>query len=186
MSPGRGAAGPGRRPAREAKIRLCPTPGGWSGETTSRGAGGVRWAAAVAAAAAAAAAGEGEAATARPGREGSTDRGGGWVPGRRLCKDKVQGTVPGWARAWELDQGRARAALAVAPSHSPQGRPHLCAHCSNRQQRRGWGTKHRSSCPPLQSCPSSPPPLALSPRPSELAGRWRGREGPRGSQSPLP
>lgn len=32
-----------------------------------------------------------------------------------------RGTVPGWARAWELDQGRARTALLVAPSHYPQG-----------------------------------------------------------------
>lgn len=72
---------------REAKVRLRPTIGGWSGETTPRGAGGVHWAAAVAAAAAG---GGREAATARPGRKGSTDRGGGWVPGRRLCKDKVQ------------------------------------------------------------------------------------------------
>lgn len=84
-----GAAGSCRRLAGEARIRVHPT-GDWSGETTPRRAGGVGWAAAVAAAAAGGG-GRGEAATARPGKgEGSTGRGGDWVPGRRLWKDKVQ------------------------------------------------------------------------------------------------
>lgn len=76
----------------EARISLRPTVGGLSGETTPRGAGGVCRAAAVAVAAAAAEGeGRGETATARPGRgEDSKAGGGGWVPGRRLWKDKVQ------------------------------------------------------------------------------------------------
>lgn len=80
VSPGRRAAGPGGRLRRKAKSRLCPTPGGRSGETTPRGAGGARWAAAAA----------GAAATARPARGGSR-QGRGLGPWKRaLCKDRVQ------------------------------------------------------------------------------------------------
>lgn len=87
--------------------------------------------------------------------------------GLGLWKDKVQqdpgALSPGWDRAPGLDQGRARTAMLVDPSHSPQGQPHLCPHCSSGNSGGAGGAKHRSSCPPLQSCLSSTPPLALSP-----------------------
>lgn len=84
VSPGRRAAGSCRRPTGKAGFRLRPTAGGWSGETTPRGAGGVCWAAAVAAATAGG--GGREAATTRPRREGSPGRRRGLGP----WKDKVQ------------------------------------------------------------------------------------------------
>ena len=76
---------------RKAGIRLRPTVGGWSGETTPRGAGGMCWAAAEAAAAAGRE--EEEEKQPQPGlgeEKAAQAGGGGWVPGRRLWKDKVQ------------------------------------------------------------------------------------------------
>lgn len=132
------------------------------------------------------------------GGKGGTSGGGVGDRGRRLLgpwKEALEGqgpvgplgTVPGWTRAWGPDQGKTRTELLMIPSLSPQGCPHLCPRCSNSNSVGAGGTKYRSSWPPLQSCRSSSSSSALSPPLWSLSGdEARGREGPRGSQSPLP
>lgn len=151
----------------EAGEKLRPTVRGWSGEATPRGAGGRSGGGR-----------RGEAATVGPGRgEGGTGRGRGPGPWKDKGQQKPWGlSQDGLERGGRTREGT-RTALLVAPSPSPKGRPHLCPRCSGGHSGGAGGTKHRSSCPPLQSCPSSPPPLLLSPRPSELAGSWRERQG---------
>ena len=176
----KGVVGPCRRPTGKARIRLRPTAGGWSRETTPRGAGGVCWASAKAALAAGG--GRGEAATARPGRrEGSTGRRRGLGP----WKQAVEGHGPagplglsqgglghgGWIRqgqgqhCWWPPPPSPRAVLTYVPVAAAATAV-------------GLGVSNTGAPAPLcRAAPSSPPPLALSPRPSELAGRWRERQG---------
>lgn len=154
VSPGRGAAGPGRRLMRESQDKAVShywglvwgnhTPRGWwcaLGSSSSSSSGCRRRRSS-----------HSQAWERRQLRQG---RGlGPWkeaLQGQGLAGPR--GTVPGWARAWELDQGRARTALLVAPSHYPQGRPHLCPHCSKRQQRRGWGYQTPELLPPSAELP---------------------------------
>lgn len=75
------------------------------------------------------------------------------------------GTVPGWTRAWGLDQEKTRTEILTGPFLSPQGCPHLCPRCSSSNSVGAGGTKYRSSWP-LCRAAGVPPPPALSPRPS--------------------
>lgn len=98
--------------------------------------------------------------------------GGGWLPGRTRSS-RTPGDYPrtGWGVG--AGPGKDKDSTVGGPLPLPKGRPHLSPRCSSGHSGGAGGTKHRSSCPPLQSCPSSPPPLVLSPRPSEFAGSWR-------------
>lgn len=176
----KGVVGPCRRPTGKARIRLRPTVGGWSRETTPRGAGGVCWASAKAALAAGG--GRGEAATAGPGRgEGSTGRRRGLGPWKRALEGHSpagplglsQGGLGhgGWIRqgqgqhSWWPPPPSPRAVLTYVPVAAAATAV-------------GLGVSNTGAPAPLcRAAPSSPPPLALSPRPSELAGRWRERQG---------
>lgn len=159
----------------EARIKLCPTVGGWSGETTPRWAVGVCRTAAVAAAAAGG--GRGEAATARPRRgEGSTGRGRGLGP----WKDKVQQNpwgLPqdglgcgGWTRE---GQGQ----RCWWPPPPPQRAVLTCVPAAAAATAVGLGVPNTGAPTPLCRAVRVLLLLWLSPRPSELAGRWRERQG---------
>lgn len=186
VSPGRGAPGLCRKLAGEAGRRLGPTVGGRSGETTPRGAGGVCWAVAVAAAAA----GGRETTTARR-RRGGIGRERAQGPRKEAWEGQGPvgplGTIPGWARAWGLDQGRMRTALVVVPLPLPLGPSSPVSPLQQQQQRWGWGYQTPELLAPSAELPefssssgSLSPPLRAC---REMEG---GREGPRGSPSPLP
>lgn len=187
VSPGRGAPGLCRKLAGEAGRRLGPTVGGRSGETTPRGAGGVCWAVAVAAAAA----GGREATTARRRREGGIGRERVQGPRKEAWEGQGPvgplGSISGWARAWGLDQGRMRTALVVVPLPLPLGPSSPVSPLQQQQQRWGWGYQTPELLAPSAELPefssssgSLSPPLRAC---REMEG---GREGPRGSPSPLP
>lgn len=205
--PGEGAAEPRRKIVGETRRRLGPTVEGRSEETTlrrgwrcvpsnSRSSGGGGGSSSSGSSSRGGGGGEPQ-----PGLGGKGGTGGGGVGdrGRRLLgpwKEAQEGqgpvgpleTAPGWTRAWGPDQEKTRTELLMVPSLSPQGCPHLCPCCSSSSNSVGaGGTKPRSSWPPLQSCRSSSSSSALSPPLWSLSGdEARGREGLRGSQSPLP
>lgn len=165
----------------EARIRVHPT-GDWSGGTTPRGADGVCWAAAVAAAAAA---GGREAATARPGKgEGSTEEGtGSSLEGQgpagpqELSQDGLGNG--GWTR-----EGKGQHCWWLPPT--PHRADLTCVPTAAAATAVGLGVPNTGAPAPLCRAARVLLLLWLSPRPSELAGRWRGREGPFGSHNPLP
>ena len=185
MSPGRGAGGPCRWMG-EAGIKLRPTVGGWSGETTPRWAGGVCRTAAVAAAAAGG--GRGEAATARPRRgEGSTGRGRGLGPWKNKVQQNPWGLSQdglgcgGWTR-----EGQGQSCWWPPPP--PQRAVLTCVPAAAAATAVGLGVPNTGA--PTHLCRAARVLLLLwlsLPAPLSLPGdEERDREGPRGSQSPLP
>ena len=117
--------------------------------------------------------------------------GGGWVPGSRLWKDTVQQEPLGLSQGGlghGARSGKDKDSTVGGPPPLPQGPSSPMSPLQQQQQRWGRGYQTPELLPPSAELLRVLHLLWLSlPAPLSLPGDGgRGREGPRGSQRPLP